>query len=58
MMKHLYLKYPPPCEVCGKTPPAKVGIWHHNEGDTGIYICNECHDKEQTNGDNTDIVEA
>jgi hypothetical protein len=42
MMQHLYLKYPPFCESCGKTPPAKVGIWHINEGDLGFYLCDKC----------------
>lgn len=56
MMKHLYLKYPPQCESCGKTPPAKVGIWHINKGDTGVYLCNECKEAEDAN--NTYTLEA
>ena len=62
MMKRLYLKYPPPCESCGKTPPAKVGIWHINEGDLGFYLCDKCKEalypdnkcKEAEDANNTD----
>ena len=56
MKQHLFLKYPPQCESCGKTPPAKVGIWHINKGDTGVYLCNECKEAEDAN--NTDTLEA
>ena len=57
MKQHLYLKYPPTCESCGKTPPAKVGIWHINEGDVGIYLCNKCKEVEDENND-ADTLEA
>lgn len=49
MMQHIFLKYPPQCEVCGITPKAKEGIWHQNIRDTGIYLCNKCKEADDAN---------
>lgn len=57
MMQHVYLKYPPKCDVCMKQPMSKVGVWHDNHRQ--IYLCNECHDKEAAGeSDYANFVEA